>query len=261
MIRRRQIDWGLPVSNLLLQHDAASSGTSPVLAKTGNFVVPAKKMFFVLCLILAAIAVLAFLILWVLDSFSLLYPSTSSTSPPSSIGRQMTVPQVVDQRHLPVETGLTFNSGLPSYEEAIKSIPWPTMVIISQILPGLPPWSPRPPPCKSFQLEDKWQFHGSASFGGLWRIKSTINDVAQKAYCLRQLVMMIIDVRIPVNKYYKVNLVKTLTAIFIFLSFCQKNKFFKITALSSFWNNTNEQSNIRKLCVVAFGKYAKVIQR
>ena len=123
IIRRRQIDWGLPVSNLLLQHDAASSGTSPVLAKTGNFVVPAKKMFFVLCLILAAIAVLAFLILWVLDSFSLLYPSTSSTSPPSSIGRQMTVPQVVDQRHLPVETGLTFNSGLPSYEEAIKSIP------------------------------------------------------------------------------------------------------------------------------------------
>ena len=215
MIRRRQIDWGLPVSNLLLQHDAASSGTSPVLAKTGNFVVPAKKMFFVLCLILAAILALAFLILWILDSFSLLYPSTSSTSPPSSIGRQMTVPQ----RHLPVETGLTFNSGLPSYEEAIKSIPWPTMVIISQILP---PRSPRPPPCKSFQLEDKWQIHGSASFGGLWRIKSTINDVAQKAYCLRQLVMMIIDVRIPVNKYYKVSLVKTLTAIFMFLSFYQK---------------------------------------
>ena len=74
--------------------------------------------------------------------------------------------------------------------------------------------------------------------------------------------MMIIDVRIPVNKYYKVNLVKTLTAIFIFLSFCQKkNKFFKITALSSFWNNRNEQLNIRKLCVVDFRKYAKVIQR
>ena len=77
-------------------------------------------MFFVVCVVLLAIGLLAFLALWVLDSFSLLYPSLSS-SPATSSWRQMTNTEGTNQeQEISLESVKSCDSGLPSYEEAIE---------------------------------------------------------------------------------------------------------------------------------------------
>ena len=85
-------------------------------------------MFLVLCIILFAIMAMAALTLWILDSLSLLYPSQLSTSSSSSSSVQSNGGELDDQagvdlNHLSLaETALICdNSGLPSYEEAVKS--------------------------------------------------------------------------------------------------------------------------------------------
>ena len=82
-------------------------------------------MFLVLCIILFGIMAIAAFILWILDALSLLYPSTLSTSPPcppSSSEQPNGGETVLDQQPLSfVETAFTCDSGLPSYEETMKS--------------------------------------------------------------------------------------------------------------------------------------------
>ena len=76
-------------------------------------------MFFVVCVVLLAIGLLAFLALWVLDSFSLLYPSLSPSTATSS-WRQMTNTEGTNQeQEISLESVKSCDSGLPSYEEAI----------------------------------------------------------------------------------------------------------------------------------------------
>ena len=75
-------------------------------------------MFFVVCVVLLAIGLLAFLALWVLDSFSFLYPSLSS-SPATSSWRQTTNTEGTNQeQEISLESVKSCDSGLPSYEEA-----------------------------------------------------------------------------------------------------------------------------------------------
>ena len=77
-------------------------------------------MFFVICVVLLAIGLLAFLALWVLDSFSLLYPSLSPSTATSS-WRQMTNTEGTNQeQEISLESVKSCDSGLPSYEEAIE---------------------------------------------------------------------------------------------------------------------------------------------
>ena len=98
-----------------------SSETSPLLdfSYQESFP-PSLTMFFVVCVVLLAIGLLAFLALWVLDSFSLLYPSLSS-SPATSSWRQMTNTEGTNQeQEISLESVKSCDSGLPSYEEAIE---------------------------------------------------------------------------------------------------------------------------------------------
>ena len=77
-------------------------------------------MFFVICVVLLAIGLLAFLALWVLDSFSLLYPSLSPSTATSS-WRQMTNTEGTNQeQEISLESVKSCDSGLPSYEEATR---------------------------------------------------------------------------------------------------------------------------------------------
>ena len=98
-----------------------SSVTSPLLDFSYKETFPPSlTMFFVVCVVLLAIGLLAFLALWVLDSFSLLYPSLSS-SPATSSWRQMTNTEGTNQgQEISLESVKSCDSGLPSYEEAIE---------------------------------------------------------------------------------------------------------------------------------------------
>ena len=98
-----------------------SSVTSPLLDFSYQETLPPSlTMFFVICVVLLAIGLLVFLALWVLDSFSLLYPSLSS-SPATSSWRQMTNTEGTNQgQEISLESVKSCDSGLPSYEEAIE---------------------------------------------------------------------------------------------------------------------------------------------
>ena len=98
-----------------------SSVTSPLLDFSYKETLPPSlTMFFVVCVVLLVLGLLAFLALWVLDSFSLLYPSLSS-SPATSSWRQMTNTEGTNQeQEISLESVKSCDSGLPSYEEAIE---------------------------------------------------------------------------------------------------------------------------------------------
>ena len=97
------------------------SVTSPLLNFSYQETLPLRlTMFFVVCVVLLAIGLLAFLALWVLDSFSLLYPSLSPSTATSS-WRQMTNTEGTNQeQEISLESVKSCDSGLPSYEEAIE---------------------------------------------------------------------------------------------------------------------------------------------
>ena len=77
-------------------------------------------MFFVVCVVLLAIGLLAFLALWVLDSFSLLYPSLSPSTAISSWTQMTNTEGTNQEQEISLESVKSCDSGLPSYEEAIK---------------------------------------------------------------------------------------------------------------------------------------------